>query len=148
MKKILLSFSVVALLATTSCKKDNDNNNNQSVTPTKENLVGTWKVTAATVSSGGQNVNVFNNSNEMMNFFEPCERDDQYQLKSDLTYAYVDAGTQCDPEGSYDGTWNLVNATTLQVDGQDGTIKSFNGKNLVTEVDFGGTTITVTYTKQ
>ena len=147
MKKILLSLSVAALFATTSCKKDKETTN-QSVTPTKENLVGTWKITAATVSSGGQNVNVFNNSNESINFFEPCERDDRYQLNADLTYAYIDAGTQCDPEGSYEGTWNLVNATTMQVDGQDGTIKSFNGTSLVTEVDLGGSTFTVTYTKQ
>lgn len=141
MKKVMLGFSVVALLATASCKKDN---NNTQVTPTKENLVGTYKMTAATMN----NINVFNNSIESLNMFEACDRDDLYKLNADLTYEVIDAGTVCDPDNSYTSEWDLTNSTTIVVDGEAGTINSFDGKTLVVSLNYGGTIAKSTYVKQ
>lgn len=145
MKKTILALSVVALMFT-ACKKDEDAPAN--VTPTVTNLPGTYIITAATVSSGGTSVNVFNNSDASMNWFEACDRDDQYKLNANMSYDVVDAGTACSPDNSYSGTWALPSSTSIDIDGNIGTIQSYNGKTLVVTEDYGGAIYTVTYQKQ
>lgn len=140
MKKAILALSMLVVLA--SCKKDK---NDDPITPTKENLTGTYKITAATITSGGSTVDVFNNDV----FFEACDRDDVYKLNADLSYDIQDAGVVCSPDNNYTGgTWALVNATSIDIDGDVYTIKSWNGKTLVGEFTDTGITGTVTYVKQ
>jgi len=141
MKKMILAFSVLTLVFS-SCKKDKTD---APVTATKENLTGTYKMTAATMASGGSSVDVFNNDN----FTEPCERDDIYKLNADNSYSIQDAGTVCSPSNDYNGgTWSLDNSTTLNLDGEIGTIKSWNGKTLVVDYAMSGVTFSSTYVKQ
>lgn len=144
MKKTIVAFSLLTVLFV-SCKKDNEN---KQVTATKENLTGTYVMTAATISSSGQTVNVFNNADANMNLYEACDRDDLYKLNADLSFQQVDAGTSCSPDNNYTSTWEFVNATTIKIDGETGTITSWDGKTLVTTADFGGATYTTTMVKQ
>lgn len=144
MKKTILALSVFTLLIT-ACNKDEDTPAN--VTPTVSNLTGTYIITAASITSGGTSVNVFNNTNESMNYFEACDRDDQYKLNADMSFNVVDAGTACSPDNNYSGTWALPSSTTIDIDGTVSTIKSFNGKTLVATEDYGGATYSVTYQK-
>ena len=144
MKKMIIAFSALALVFT-SCKKDEES---KAVTPTKENLTGVWMTTAAKITVGGNSVNVFNNADENMNIYSACERDDKYHFNADLTNVVEDAGTKCDPEGGSQGEWALTNATTINIDGETGTIDSFDGKNLVVTVDQGGAKSTTTFAKQ
>ncbi len=141
MKKAILALSMLVVLA--SCKKDK---NDEQITPTKENLTGSYKMTAATLASGGTSVDIFNNPT----FFEACDRDDIYKLNADLTYEIVDAGMVCNPDNNYTGgTWSLVSTTSINIDGDVYTIKSWNGKTLVGEFNDGsGLSGTVTYVKQ
>src|SRR5215203_6100080 len=104
MKKTILALTMLSV-AFVSCKKDDKD---EAVTPTKENLAGSYKVTAATAAG----INVFNNPDESINEFEACERDDVYTLNADLTAVRADAGTQCDPVNNGTGIWDL-NGTTL-----------------------------------
>ena len=143
MKNSILALSMLGLVFA-SCNKDK----NEEVTPTKENLTGSFKITAMTYAG----MNVFNNADENANFFEPCERDDVYNLKADLTGELTDAGTQCSPPSSGTGTWSLTGTTFSIVDVAavdiSGTIKSWNGKTLVIEESNGSVTGTITLEKQ
>ena len=143
MKKTICALALFTLVFA-SCKKDST----ASITPTKENLAGTYIITAATVAANGQTVNVFDNADVSMNDFDPCKRDDQYKLNVDLSYAVIDAGTPCSPDNNATGTWELVNSSTISIDGSASTIKSWDGHTLVATADFGGGTYSVTYVKQ
>ncbi|HWJ91539.1 MAG TPA: lipocalin family protein [Flavisolibacter sp.] len=146
MKKTIIALSFIAILFS-SCKKDNDSP--KQVTPTQENLTGTYIITAARVGNGGAYVNVFNNPDPNANFFEPCERDDQYKLNANLSYAVIDAGTACSPTTADDtGTWSLTSATSITMDGEVYTIKSFDGTTLVVTDTSGGPSYEVTFVKQ
>lgn len=142
MRKILLCVSAAVMLLT-ACNKDEDEEP-ANVTPTVANLSGSYKITASTANG----VNVFDNSNAAMNFYEPCMRDDVYTLVSNGTYTLTDAGTQCNPPTTDTGTWALTNTTTLNIDGADWTINSFNGTKLVVSMTFQGATFQETYVKQ
>lgn len=140
MKKAILALSMLVVFA--SCKKDK---NDDPVTPTKENLTGSYKITAATLTAGGQTADIFNDNT----FFEACDRDDVYKLNADLSYDIVDAGVVCNPDNNYTGgSWSLVSTTQIDIDGDVYTIKSWNGKTLVAEFSDSGFTGTVTYVKQ
>ena len=82
-------------------------------------------------------------------FFEACDRDDIYKLNADLTYDIQDAGQVCSPDNNYTGgSWALVGTSSINIDGDVYTIKSWNGKTLVAEMSDSGLTATVTYVKQ
>jgi hypothetical protein len=142
MRKILLCVSAAVMLLT-ACNKDEDEEPGP-ITPTVANLTGSYKITASTANG----VNVFDNGNTAMNFYEPCMRDDVYTLVGNGSYTLTDAGTQCNPPGDDTGTWSLTNATTLNIDGSDWTINSWNGKTLVVSMSFQGATFQETYTRQ
>ena len=138
MKKMIIAFSALALVFT-SCKKDEES---KAVTPTKENLTGTWMITSMKLGNATGSMDIFST-------FDACQKDDKYLLNADLSYAVEDAGTKCDPDGGYTGgTWALTNATTIDLDGEVNTIDSFDGKTLVASVDQGGAKLTTTYVKQ
>lgn len=138
LKKILM-LSVLAV-SLYSCKKDDAPISTN--TPSKEQLVGTWKKTAETTNG----VNTWNTTN-----YDPCEMDDNIQLKADNTFTYTDAGTVCSPSGTDNGTWS-VSGSTLTVDGFPITIENYSGTTLKLKESFtlGGTTYTTisTLTKQ
>ena len=140
MKKSLLVLSMLSILFVSCSKDDKD----EPVTPTKENLTGSFKKTAHVVAG----VNIFNNSDESMNMYQACERDDLYKLNADLTFEYVDAGTVCSPAGDWDGSWALTNSTTLDIDGDVYTIKSYNGSTIVLEQNMSGIISQETFVKQ
>lgn len=138
MRKSILVLSLGALLFT-SCKKEKE-----PVVATKENLSGSYKFTAVTY--GG--VNIFNNSDESVNMFEACQRDDVYTLGANGVYSVADAGTVCNPSSEYEGNWEFVNSTTVTIDGDTGTIKSWDGKTLVVEAKDNGIALVTTMVKQ
>jgi hypothetical protein len=144
MKKTILALSMLSLVFVSCSKDDKD----EPVTPTKENLTGSYKMTALSMSSSQGSIDLFNND-----MFTPaCMRDDIYKLNADLTYNVQDAGTQCSPATTDSGTWSLPSSTTINIDGDVYVIKSWNGKTLVAEQtdNSSGTTVTYssTYVKQ
>jgi hypothetical protein len=143
MKKGLLFCALIAVLFS-SCSKDE-----VEITPTKANLVGTYMMTGFTVTQNGVTVNAFNNADEAINWYEPCDRDDRYQLHPDMAYQVLDAGTVCSPDdNNYTATWNYINTRSIEIDGVINTIKSFNGTMLVIEEQGQGAVYTTTFKKQ
>ena len=129
MKKVLLGLFSVVLL-TTACNKSKD-------TPaiTKENIVGTYIVTAATMSMNGSP------EADIMSQMDACEKDDQYKLNADGSYNFVDAGTQCDPVGDYTGEWSIT-GNQITIDGETGTVTKFDGTNLEVTLEFSDSGMT------
>jgi hypothetical protein len=123
MKKVVLGLFSLALLST-ACKKSKD-----APAITKENLAGTYIITAATMKVG--------NSPEadMFSSIDDCQKDDQYKLNTDDTYNVIDAGTQCSPPGDYSDSWAL-SGNQITIDGEVGTITKFDGTNLEVTVEY------------
>ena len=115
-KTIALALVSLCFVA---CSKDKDSDVN------KENISGSYKVTAATMQAGSAA------PIDYLALQSPCEKDDIIKLNSDLTYNYVDAGTKCSPVGDDSGVWSVPSNTQISIDGQVSTIKSFDGHTLV-----------------
>ena len=130
MKKRLFSsllLAVIAVSSFSSCKKDKE----EEVAVTKENLVGDYKLVSIKVKSGSETSDITDQ------YVPGCQRDDIYKLNADGSFAYVDAGTVCEPAGDYEGQWTLE-AKTLEFDLYEFNITKFSGSTLV-----GGYTETV-----
>ncbi|WP_153795737.1 lipocalin family protein [Foetidibacter luteolus] len=139
MKKLYILLTITAACA--ACNKDSDKPSNAI---TKENLVGSYKITSVKLT-------LFTPPLEVIDSLPACQRDDVYQLKPDDTYTLTDAGVQCSPVTTSSGTWSL-SGNTFNLDGEDLAIESFNGTNLVVkgEQDFNGISVAgnITFTKQ
>ncbi len=126
MKNLLYPVLVAAPLALIifSCHKSNTN---ESITFL--NIVGNYKVTSDIYSNGQQSINFYDS-------IDVCQKDDIFEFQKDSTFDYVDAGTVCQPNGSFSSIWSLA-GTNLTISGnQSATVKSLSSKTLVlTTVD-------------
>ena len=147
-RTVLFVFSVAtSILIITGCKKS-DSSSGYSA----QQLAGTYKMTAATSTSGGITVDRFANMPD-------CEKDDLMKIFASPTteVEYIDAGTVCGG-GSSGDDYSLKLAvkgnlfiTLPDTDPDTTNIKSFNGSTLVltfTEGNQGSILNTTTYTKQ
>jgi hypothetical protein len=141
---IVLS-AAISVLSITGCKKDANKPGDNGGGSLKERLVGTYKMTELKLIQEGQTADILEQ-------YEPCDRDNLYILKADMTSAVVDAGQQCDPSSNDTGTWSLEDDETLVIDGQDWNIESLNGNTLKMSVDIEQNgveaTLKMTYVKQ
>lgn len=156
MKQNLVGCIAIAALALSSCTKDVNEvtpppptNPDKSVAVTKESVSGKYVVTAITLGDGGLVERDI--TTEVMP--DECQRDDSYDLQLDGTLTYTDEGNQCtNTRPLTTGTWDLVTASEITIDGETHTIKSFNGKDLITQDqrNYNGDmrTITTFYQKQ
>lgn len=125
--KSILSFALVILIAFPSCKKEPASNN---CAATAANLAGTYSIVKVEANIATPFPDITNQ------YLRTCQRDDKFELKTDGTVAYSDAGTACDPNGSVSGTWSLSSAGKVSVsagsiDVSDADIVSFNCTTLV-----------------
>jgi hypothetical protein len=135
MKKGILALSLLALVFT-SCKKDDDEP--QQITPTKENVTGSYKITAMTI-----------NGIDFWSSLDACEKDDVYKANADLSFDRQDAGTVCSPDNSYTGgTWSISGSTVNFNDEVSGTITSWDGSTMVVTDNSSSPAIVVTLRKQ
>lgn len=150
MKRMLLTLTAFCLLFLTNCSKDDsDDDTNQPPSLTKESLAGNYKLTGLFVK-----LQLLPTEQEVTNNLEACERDDIYNLKTDFTYTYTDAGTKCTPPGDGDGTWGLPGDNKIDLDGQRFDVLKWDGKEL--QISGQGTepttgqqgTLRVVFTKQ
>lgn len=140
--KLFIALSCMFLFLT-SCDKDDEDSNTCSTT--KENIAGNYKVTGNTYKQTPTS-----QEENLMDDAEPCDLDDVITLNSNNTYQVADLGVVCTPANDETGSWS-VSGSTLTIDGEPATIKSFNCKTLVavtTDVFVAGDQITLTLTKQ
>jgi hypothetical protein len=140
MKKLLFSAAIAAL-ALASCKKSNGD---EAKAITKENIIGTFKVTAFTYTLNGV-------PGDGLKEMEACEKDDLHIFKAGDVYEYADAGTKCDPDGSYLSTWSLV-GDQMNADGESGKITLLTATKMETTQTVTQGTVTlvskITLTRQ
>jgi hypothetical protein len=138
--KQLLAISCL-LLVVMSCSKDDSN----TCSTNKENIAGNYKVTGNTYKQTPTSP-----EENLMDDAQPCDLDDVITFNTNDTYQVADQGVACSPTNDDAGTWSL-SGSTLTIDGEPTTIKSFNCKTLVavsTDVFVAGDQITLTLTKQ
>ncbi|TCZ68576.1 lipocalin family protein [Flaviaesturariibacter aridisoli] len=141
MKQFLYAALVLALF---SCKKKKDEEVINTTTPSKEQLVGTYRKTAE--MTNGQDT-----WNGTTGGYDACELDDTYALNADNSLVVTDAGIVCTPSGGGTGTWSVA-GSTLTLEGIPFAIVGFNGSSLTVRstFPFNGQTYTIdeTYTRQ
>ncbi|HSB94053.1 MAG TPA: lipocalin family protein [Flavitalea sp.] len=140
MKMLLAAFCMFVIVV--SCSKDESSND---CSTTKEHIAGSYKVTANTYKQTPSST-----EENLLSNVPPCELDDVITLNTNGTYQLTDAGMACDPLSTDNGTWSL-SGSTLTIDGDATTIKSFNCKTLVavaTDAFVPGDQITLTLTRQ
>lgn len=122
--RLVLALAFSAMMFT-ACKKDKDD---EPVAATKENLIGSYKLTKFEMKVSGLPTPV----DLYAVFLEACQRDDVYTLSADFKVQVTDEGTKCSPLNSYQSTWSM-DGNYVEIDGYAGTVKSFDGKTLVLE---------------
>ena len=125
-----------------SCNKDDDP---PTCTTTAATLTGTHKVIASTYKETPTS-----DETDEYALREACEKDDLIVLNSNNTYNATDAGIACAPPNDDSGNWGL-SGSTLTIDGDQVTIKSFDCKTLVlvqSNLDSPGDLLTITLQKQ
>jgi len=134
--RLVLAIAFSAMLFT-ACKKDKDD---EAVAATKENLIGSYKLTSAKAKVLSQEVDVIDT------YVEACQKDDVYVLNADFSAKIKDEGTKCGNGEGYTSSWEL-DGNYIDIDGYSGNIKSFDGKTLVVEASGsqGGITATITF---
>lgn len=146
MKKNLFLLIFIAVLFTGCSKSDDTQDPVPGCELNAANIAGTYKVTAIRykINSGTPELDAYSI------YLEDCQKDDLYVLNNNGTLNYNDAGTQCNPPGSYTNTWTLA-GNVLTINGRSFTITSFNcatatgtTENLVS----AGDKATFTFTKQ
>lgn len=129
------------LLFVMSCSKDDSN----TCSTNKENIAGNYKITGNTYKQ----TPTAQEENLMVDA-DPCEVDDVITFSANSSYQVTDQGVACSPTNDDSGNWSL-SGSTLTIDGEPTTIKSFNCKTLVlvtTDVFIDDDQITLTLTKQ
>jgi hypothetical protein len=139
MKKLAFILAI-GTLTFVSCKKDKED----------------CETTAASIAAAYRTVSIkykaspSSSENDYFATLPACEKDDVLTLNANGTYSYTDAGTVCNPPGSYTGTWS-VSGNTITVDGDNGTIQSFDCNTLVLYIENSfvtGDRLTTTLVKQ
>ncbi len=115
-----LVTSILVLLTVISCKKSSSNDNSITVA----HLAGTYALISVTVT-----VPPFP-AQDVTDSIPACQRDDLFQLNTDMTSSQIDAGTQCNPPDTLNGNWSL-SGNTIIIDTTHFTIQKFDGKTLV-----------------
>ena len=143
-----------------SCTDDDDPIVPQTV---DQKLVGSWKVTAATINpaidldgdSIAETTDIYNSI-----LFSVCDKDDLTIYSSDYTYKEDEGATKCDPSDpqiSETGTWGLNSTKTMVTHTHSGivdppiVIVSLTSTTLTastTDASFPGYTISFTMAKQ
>ncbi|AXY76248.1 hypothetical protein D3H65_20625 [Paraflavitalea soli] len=132
--RLVLAIAFSAMLFT-ACKKDKD----EAVAASKENLIGSYKLTEARAKVLTQDLDVLDT------YVEACQKDDVYVLNADFTAKIKDEGTKCGNGEGYTSSWEL-DGNYIDIDGYSGNIKSFDGKTLVIEASGTQSGITATLT--
>lgn len=135
MKRTIFALATMLLLVT-SCKKDKKDSSEVTVA----NLSGSYKISKITALVGS---NPETDVTDVL--LDACDKDDIIKLNSNMTLQWEDRGVQCSPPNTYSDTWSLPNNTTIVIEGEQGTIRKFDGTNLEVSIPYQGTGYIITY---
>lgn len=145
MKKIIIA-SFAAVLLIMACKKD-ENTNTGNLTLSMDNLVGKYKVTAATATLTGTSLsgNIYDTA------FKPCQKAAIHTFTASGVYTYSD---MCDTVPySNSNAYTIVQPDQLNYGGKKYKVASLTTTQLIVGYDsvipvYGPTNFKLTLTKQ
>lgn len=143
MKKTFLIISLLTLIFS-ACKKSSPGITTCALT--EANFEGTYKVSSVKYKLSANAAEVDGTGV----ILQSCELDDITTFSANHTFAYSDIGVQCNPNGSYTGTWNL-SGNSLTLDGDVSTIENFSCTGFqIVQSDYlqAGDKATITLKKQ
>ena len=122
-KLIVLTFAMAVIF---SCNKEKDKPANKCTTDVPS-ISKSYRLTAYTYKQtpSSQEMDYYNTL-----FPDACDRDNVIKFNANGTYELIDAGLVCSPSGSDAGQWSL-SGNTMQIDGEQMTIESFDCNKLV-----------------
>ena len=116
LKLNFIGLSVFAVILS-ACHKDKSDTTSVTV----NNLAGTYKLKSMTLKGNdGSTVDLYAS-------LQDCEKNATIILNKDMSYEEKD---DCTPPMDQTGTWSLPSSTTINVDGENADIVSFDGHNL------------------
>jgi hypothetical protein len=152
MKKLLSIFAIAFVFI--GCDKKDDDPVVPSLEVVTNNMVGTYKITAATATQAGLTIDFYNTSS-----FPACQKDDIYTLTATTSttggYSISDGTVTCSPTTNTTGTYSVNTAAkTITINtstSQTADVVSLTATTMVlSQPNFNGSsaTVKVTYTKQ
>lgn len=145
MKKSLIIVVLFGFLF--SCKKTGTEDTvvDTNLDITVANLVGTYKMSGATVTNNGVTTDAFNTGN----YIDACIKDDIISYTASGGYSIQDLGTKCNPTSAVTaGSYTLV-SSTLTLNGTDiYSVQKITSQKIVLSQSFLGAVIVFTYTRQ
>ena len=130
MRKTLF-IALSSLLVICSCSKSGSSSS--GCQKTVAGISGIYKIVSIEAKVLGSYVDVTNTV-----LANPCQQDDKFELKTDKSIIYTDAGTVCSPTpGNTTGSWDVVgntislNVSTLPIPNISANISSYNCTTLV-----------------
>jgi hypothetical protein len=148
LKKLVIVFTALTTIYSLNACKKTTPVESEVCTVNKTAMAGIYKLTAMKYKASPTSTEI-----DFWQFVEDCEKDDLLTLNASGTYAYKDLGVACSPNGTENGTWDLVGDVLTASNGTllNGKLVSFDCKTLVYSVentlDVNDKT-TVTLTKQ
>ena len=112
---------IVILLASVTLASCSKKSSVSAPAITKANLVGSYKLTATTVTYNGVQIDLL--------ALYPCRADDIYTLNTDDTYTVSDGAISCTPSSNDSGNWSL-SGSIITLGAQQFTITSFDGTTI------------------
>ena len=102
MKRFFL-FSILVSIIFISCKKSS---NNTSCSLSSTSIVGNYKITSYTMTSGGQTIDLFSDTTSV----SLCERDNIFSINSNGIFAESEGAVSCNPSSASGnlGNWSLT----------------------------------------
>jgi hypothetical protein len=129
----ILTLALFATVSFSSCVKSKD----EQLAVTKENLAGTYTLT----SIKGKEPGLAEQDITSIYYPENCQRDDEFVLKANLDFDYIDAGSTCNYGGSFSDTWSLLNKD-VYFDEIAGTVIKLTSTELVVKYTDGDSYVT------
>jgi hypothetical protein len=128
MKKLFILLTAIMIAGTfQSCKKDSDSTS----TDNKSILISYgWILTD--IQFDGQS---------FWSFMDDCDKDNVLTFNANGTTTEEGGALKCDPNEVFEtGTWEMINNTTVEIDGDILKIESISSSNMIlSQTDSGGT---------
>ena len=123
----------LALLPFFSCHKNeqptrNENPIDTSVAVTKENVVGSYRVTKVEARSGTQRSDITNTW--FSSYAGDCAKDDLTVFNPDESFVVLDGTVVCQESTDDTGTWKLLSKTQLKLDTDTAEIEALTSTTL------------------
>ena len=133
MSKLIFPLLALLLLPFFSCHKNaqppsTENPGDTTVEVTKENVVGSYRVTKVEARSGTQRSDITNTW--FSSYAGDCAKDDMTIFNPDESFVVLDGTVVCNESTDDTGTWKLLSKTQLKLDNDTAKVEALTSTTL------------------